>query len=85
MEFTKKNYLNKRIEEFKSNGKKPFNLMYDIIGKVKENSLPNDGISEQNLASIFCNFILDKITNIRNMLKDYSNFVLDKDKELGMR
>ena len=58
--------------------------MYDIIGKVKENSLPGDVISEENLARKFCNFFVDKITNIRNMLKDYVSFVLDCGEEPGI-
>ena len=33
--FTKQNCLNKRIEEFKGNGEKIFDLMYDIIANVK--------------------------------------------------
>ena len=58
--------------------------MYGIIGKVKENSLPEDGNSEQKLASTFCHFIVDKITNNRNMLKDYNSLDLNKEKEPGM-
>ena len=50
--------------------------MYDPIGKVKENNLSDDGISEESLANRFCNLFEDKINNIRNMLKDYSGFIL---------
>ena len=52
--------------------------MSDIIDRVKENVLPNSGTSEQDLASKFCNFFVDKITNIGDRLKDNSRFVLQK-------
>ena len=51
LEFAKKNYLNRKIEEFKGDGKSLFRLMCDIIGRVKENVLPDSGTSEQDLAS----------------------------------
>ena len=54
--------------------------MYHIIGRVKENGLPDDGTSEQDLASKFCNFFVDKLTNIRDKLKEYSRFVLEKER-----
>ena len=73
-----------KIEKFKGNGEKLFDLMEDIVSKVKDNSPLEDGISEQNLATKFFNFFADKITNISNILKDYSSFVLDKEKETGM-
>ena len=63
--------------------KKLFDFMHGIIGKVKEDSLCNDGISEQKLASKFYNFFVNKITNIRNMLTDSSYFVLDRVKKAG--
>ena len=40
--------------------------------------MPDDGISVEILASKFCNFFVEKITNIKNMLKDYISFVLEK-------
>ena len=40
-----------------------------LIGKVQENGLPDAGISEQDIASTFCNFSVDKTTNIRYRLK----------------
>ena len=55
--------------------------MYDIIASIKENRLPDVGTSEQDLASKFCNFFVNKITNIRDRLKDYSSFVLGKERE----
>ena len=58
--------------------------MYDIIGRVKENGLPDAGTSEQDLASIFSNLFLDKITNIRDKLRDNSRFVVEKKREKGM-
>ena len=58
--------------------------MYDIIGKVKENVLPDSRTSEQDLASKFCNFFLDKIATIRDKLKDNSRFVVQKEREPGM-
>ena len=61
LKFVKKNYLNMKIEEFKGDGKRLFSLMFDIIGRVKENVLPDSGISEQDLVSIFCNFFVDEI------------------------
>ena len=64
--------------------KRLFSLMYDIIGRVKENVLPDSGSSEQDLASKFCNFFVDKITNIRDRLKDNSSFVVQKEREPGM-
>ena len=80
LEFAK-NYLNMKKEEFKGDGKGLFSLMYDIIGRVKENVLPDSGTSEQDLASKFCNFFVDKITNIRDRLKDNSRFVVQKERE----
>ena len=58
--------------------------MYDIIGRMKENRLPDTGTSEQDLASKSCNFFVDKITNIRDRLKDYSSFVIEKERKPGM-
>ena len=52
-----KTYLNVKIEDFKGNEKQIFGLMYDIIGRRKDNRLPDDGTSEQDLASKFCNFL----------------------------
>ena len=43
-----------KIEEFKGNGKKLISLMYDIIGRVKENVLLDARTSEQDLARKFC-------------------------------
>ena len=57
--------------------------MYDTIGSVKENGLPEAGTSEQDLASKFCNFFVDKITNIKDRLRDNSRFV-EKEREQGM-
>ena len=59
--------------------------MYKIIGKVKENSLPDHGTSEENLPSKFCNIFVDNITYIRNMFMDCSTFVLDRNKETGIK
>ena len=73
-----------RIEEFKGNGEQLFSLMYDIIGRVKENVLPDAGTSEQDLASKFCNLFVDKITNIRDRLRYNSRFVVEKEREPGM-
>ena len=84
LEFAKKNYLNRKIEEFKGDGKRLFSLMYGIIGRVKGNVPPDSGTSEQDLASKFCNFFVDKITNIRDRLKDNSKFVVQKEREPGM-
>ena len=36
--------------------KRLFGLLYEIIDRVKENSLSDAGNSEQNLASKFCYF-----------------------------
>ena len=72
LEFTKKNYLNMKIEEFKGNGKKIFDLMYDIIGRDKENGLPDAGTSKQDLASKFSIYFVDKITSLRDGLNDHS-------------
>ena len=58
--------------------------MYDIKGRVKENVLPVSGISEQDLLRKLCNFFVDKITSIRDRLKDNSRFVVQKERELGM-
>ena len=58
--------------------------MYDIIGKVKGNVQPDSGTSEQDLASKFCNFFMDKIANIRDRLRDKSRFVVQKEREPGM-
>ena len=58
--------------------------MYDIIGRVKENVLPDSGTSEQDRASKFCNFFVDKITNIRERCKDNSRFLVQKEREPGM-
>ena len=52
--------------------------MYDIIGRVKENGLLDAGALEKDLASKCGNFFVDKIANIRDRLKDYSGFVLEK-------
>ena len=71
------------IEEFIGDGKRLFSLMYDIIGRVKENVLPDSGTSEQDLASKFCNFCVDKIANIIGILKDDSRFVVQKRKRTG--
>ena len=38
-------------------GKKLCDLMYDILGKVKENSLPDDRISEENLGEQILQFL----------------------------
>ena len=84
LEFAKKNYLNMKIEEYKGNGKKLFSLMYDIIGRVKEIGLPDDDTSEQDLAGKFCNFFVDKITNIRDRPTDNSILVEEKEREPGM-
>ena len=58
--------------------------MYDIISRVKENVLLDSETSEQDLASKFCNVFMDKITNIRDRLKDNSRFVVQKEREPGM-
>ena len=58
--------------------------MYDIIGRVKENVLPDAGTSEQDPARNFCNFFVDKITNIWDRLRNNSRFVLEKEREAGM-
>ena len=42
------------------------------------------GTSEKDLASKFCNFFVDKITNIRDRLRDDSRFVVEKEREPGM-
>ena len=55
--------------------------MYDIIGRVKENLPPDSGTSEQDLASKFCNFFVDKITNItseQDLASKFCNFFVDK-------
>ena len=74
-----------KIEKFKGNGNKLFSLMYDIIGRVKENMLSDARISEQDLANKFCNFFLEKITNIRDKLRDNSRFVVEKQKNRNAR
>ena len=81
LEFPKKNYLNREIE---GDGKRLFSLMYDIIGRVKEHVLPDSGTSEQDLVSKFCNFFVNKITNIRDRLKNNSRFFVQKEREPGM-
>ena len=48
--------------------------MHNIIWKVQDNSLHDDWRSEENLGSKFYNFFLDKITKIRNILKDHCGF-----------
>ena len=58
------NYLHKKMEKFKGNGEKLFDLTCDITGNIK-NSLHNDGILKENLASKFCYFFVYKITCIR--------------------
>ena len=58
--------------------------MYDIIGRVKENLLPDSGTSEQDLVNKFCNFFVDKITNIRDRLEDNNSLVVQKEREPGM-
>ena len=58
--------------------------MYDIIGRVKRNVLPDLEASEQDLACKFCNFLVDKITNIRERLKDNFRFVVQKEGEPEM-
>ena len=58
--------------------------MCDIIGRVKENVLPDSGTSEQDLMSKFCNFFVEKITNIRDRCKDNSKFIVQKEREPGM-
>ena len=74
---------NRQIER-KSKGKKLFGLIYDIIGRIKENRLMDAGTFEQDLAGKFCNFFVDKITNLRDRLKDYGSFVVEKEREPGM-
>ena len=69
-----------KIEEFKGDGKRLFSLMYDIIGRTKENVLSDSGTSEQNPASKFCKFFVDKITNIRDRLRVTAD-LLHKKKE----
>ena len=46
--------------------------------------LPDAGTSEQDLASKFCNFFVDKITNSRDSLRDEGRFVVEKESEPGM-
>ena len=58
--------------------------MYDKIGGVKENVLPDVRTSEKDLASIFCNFFVDKIMNSTDRLRDNSRFVVEKEIEPGM-
>ena len=58
--------------------------MCDIIGRVKENVLSDAEISEQDLASKFCNFFVDKKTNILDRLRDNSRFVVEKEREPGI-
>ena len=58
--------------------------MYDIIGRVKENVLLDAGTSKQDLASEFCHFFVDKITNIRDRLRDNNRFAIEKEREPGM-
>ena len=64
--------------------KKLFSLMYDIIGRIKQNGLLDAGISKQDLANKFYNFFVNKIINIRDRLMDYSRFVLEKERKPGM-
>ena len=45
----------RKIEELKGDRKRPFSLMYDIIGRLKENVLSDSGTSEQDLVSKFFN------------------------------
>ena len=52
--------------------------MYDIIGRIKENVLPDAGTSEQDIASKLGNFFVDKITNIRDRLMDNSKFAVEE-------
>ena len=47
--------------------------MYDIIGRVIENVLPDAGT-----------FIVNKITSIGDSLRDNSRFVVEKEREPGM-
>ena len=54
--------------------------MYDIIGRIKENGIPDAETSQKDLASKFCNFFLDKITKIRERLRDNSRFVVEKER-----
>ena len=54
--------------------------MYAITGRVKENGLPDVGTSEQDLATKFCNFFVDKITNIRKN----SRVFVEKERKPGM-
>ena len=73
-----------KIEEFKGDGIRLFSLMCDIIGRVKENVLPDSGTLEKDLAINFCTFFEGKITNIRNRLKDNNRFDVQKEREPGM-
>ena len=43
--------------------------MYDIIGKVKEKSLPNNGISDENVVSKFCNFSVERLLILKIYIK----------------
>ena len=54
------------------------------MGRVKGHRLPDVGTSEQDLATKFCNFFVDKITDIRDRLKGYNSFVLENKRKTGM-
>ena len=58
--------------------------MCDIIGRVKENVLPDSGTLEKDLAINFSSFFVGKITNIRDRLKDNNRFDVQKEREPGM-
>ena len=73
-----------KIEEFKGNGQKLFSLMYDIIGRIKENWLQEAQTSEQDLTNKLCNIFVDKIANNREKLRDNRRFVLEKEREPGI-
>ena len=73
-----------KIEKFLGDGKRLFSLKYDIIDRVNENVQPDSRTSEQDLASTFCIFFVDKITNIRDRLKKNNRFVIQKERKPGV-
>ena len=62
---------------------KLFHLMYEMMGKVKENILSDDEIFSTDYNKLILQFLCRQDPNIRNMHKEYGSFGLGK-KEPGM-
>ena len=73
-----------KIGEFIGNGKTAIQLNVWHNWQSQREWVWHAGTSEQDLASKFCKYFVEKTTNIKDRLKDNSRFVLIKERAPGM-